>query len=320
MKRVLSFFLLSHCAMCTHLYLMEISADIHDTDPNVFCDQFPGPLYNLTGIDVKNQIDCQSSLPRTVPSSPPTVCSTELECQVPIHHTYRRNLHIDDPYHVDCSVWLNKKCSSAAEFIRVHNCSNIEVCAGCCLLDSPPPASPSGLLVDSEYPVWVVVTMISLIIGGLAVCTSVLLVCNCFSIAKDVLHYCDLTARALEQYFNNYGNVVPKKNIVQKNERPVIREKFSQRPVIRGKLSQTDRNVSVKKLIRPPSTRKIIVSLPNVIWPRAPVVDLTRPISRPDVSSAPMIRFSSQTEFEVRPPTRRSTSVPKSRAHIRSRV
>ena len=144
MKRFIAWFSILQFVDCTtNLYLMELFADINQVDVNSFCDQTQSYLSNISLIShVYEQTDCQSTLPQTAPSSPPIICNTKLECQVPIHHTYRRKLHIDDPYRVECSVWLNKKCSSAAEFLRVHNCSSIEVCAGCCLLDSPPPQMP----------------------------------------------------------------------------------------------------------------------------------------------------------------------------------
>lgn len=325
MKKIISWFYILQFVRCTpNLYLMELSADIDQVNANSFCTLTHAYLSNISVIShVYEQIDCQSSLPQTAPSSPPIICNTRLECQVPIHHTYRRKLHIDDAYGVECSVWLNKKCSSAAEFLRAHNCSNIEVCAGCCLIDSPPPQIPpppppmftnTTFEMSTDYPPWVFAITLALVLSGLFLCTSVLLYGNCFLIANDVLNYLDLMIQATRQTHD----LDPSKNAVSKNMVPdqkPVHKPAVRKPVVYHK---NDTYTLVEKtLVRPP-TRKNVWTVPN-IWSRAPIVGETSQPDRADVVSEPMIRFSTKTEFEVRRPYRRSRSVPKSRTHIRNR-
>jgi len=299
---------------------MEISGDINQVDIALFCDQAFLEISNTSFFSsdhsrIYEHYDCQGTLPQTAPSSPPIVCNSKVECQIPI---------TPFTYTVDCSVWFNRKCSSATEFLRAHNCSSIEVCAGCCLLDSPPPSLPpppppsfrNATEVDTEYPPWVFALSLSLLVGGLSLCTGILLYGNCFMIAKDILNYIDDTIESIR---------IPRKKIPKKTVPKMTNAELFTSVVTNEQ----------KKPIRPPPTRptrptrpttlNIAIPIPN-IWPRALIADNSETQrDRADVTSEPLVRSSTNLEtsrqsFSDPETTRRSSSVPKSRAHLRYRL
>ena len=179
------------------------------------------------------------------------------------------------------------------------------------LLSPPPPLFGNATEVDTEYPPWVFAVSLSLLFGGLSLCTGIILYGNCFMIAKDILNYIDDTIESIR---------IPRKKISKKTVPKMTNNELFTSAAINEQ----------KKPIRPPSKRptttlNIAIPIPN-IWSRALIADNSETQNdRVDVTSEPLIRSSTNLEtsrrsFSDSDTTRRSSSVPKSRAHLRYRL